>query len=569
MSEHPVPVPLSRWMTDPPVGVVAGNNGAEINVQHFISRVDAWMTDLEQRSGIRWAVYHSDSCELLAVLQALWQLGRTACVTSYNSVDEVERLAASVDGFCGEFPAIVDVVQGPANTTNGERNWIVLDADLVALELFTSGSSGEPKSISKTISQLQREIATLETLWPSESGSMVLSTVSRQHFYGLMFALLWPFCCGRQFETRLCEYPEDIIHRAASYPRFTLISSPSHLTRFNPGLDWSSLAPRCLYVVSSAAPLARKDSLAVSDLLDSPVREIYGSTETGAIAWRCQQTEKNAKWSALPGVGLAPDSAGGLRVSSTYLGEIESLSLPDRVDFDTRGCFTLHGRMDRIAKIEGKRVSMVSMEGLLQQHDWVDAVSALAITRTRIETAIVMQLSDAGKVQLRGTGRKAIIAVFKDILAREFEAVVLPRRWRFVEQMPYNREGKLPLEQLQILFEKKTAKWPRIVNQELVEGNLTLSCQIPSELIYFAGHMEGRPILPGIVQVHWAEHYGRKMLPVSGRFDRLEVVKFNQVVLPMYELTLSISFNEANRKLSFRYESERGVHSSGRICFRP
>jgi hypothetical protein len=79
--------------------------------------------------------------------------------------------------------------------------------------------------------------------------------------------------------------------------------------------------------------------------------------------------------------------------------------------------------------------------------------------------------------------------------------------------------------------------------------------------------MDSQPLLPGIVQVHWAEFYGRQMLPVSGRFECLEAVKFNQILLPLYEVTIILSFNEARGKLNFRYESDRGVHSSGRICF--
>jgi 3-hydroxymyristoyl/3-hydroxydecanoyl-(acyl carrier protein) dehydratase len=384
----------------------------------------------------------------------------------------------------------------------------------------------------------------------------------------MIFSLLWPFSSGRSFESRLCEYPEDIIQRAPHYSRFALISSPSHLGRFNPSLGWKALAPNCDYVISSAAPLSREDSVAVSGLLDTQVREIYGSTETGAVAWRSQQADKaDVLWAALPGVILTPAEGGGLSVCSSCSGDMDKQILPDRVEFDDQGGFRLCGRIDRIVKVEGKRVSLALIERLLQDHAWVKAVRALTIIRARIETAIVLQLNDVGKAQLQASGRKAIIAIFKDILAPDFETVVLPRRWRFVEQMPFNQQGKLPLENLQILFEKEALKWPEIIDQQLVDGQLTLQCRIPAELIYFEGHMDRQPLLPGIVQVHWAEYYGRQMLPVHGRFERLEVVKFNQIVLPLYQLTLSLSFNEASRKLSFKYESDRGVHSSGRICF--
>jgi 3-hydroxymyristoyl/3-hydroxydecanoyl-(acyl carrier protein) dehydratase len=179
-----------------------------------------------------------------------------------------------------------------------------------------------------------------------------------------------------------------------------------------------------------------------------------------------------------------------------------------------------------------------------------------------------MRLNEEGVIHLENSGRKTLIKIFKNLLSDHLESVVLPRRWRFVERMPFNPQGKLPLDRLQALFKKEELKWPRIIDQQLVGEQVTIQCYIPPQLIYFEGHMPDRPILPGIVQIHWAEAYGRRWLAVTGRFDRLEVIKFQQVILPEYKVKISLEFNSATRKLSFRYESERGVHSSGRICFR-
>jgi acyl-coenzyme A synthetase/AMP-(fatty) acid ligase len=478
------------------------------------------------------------------------------------------RLANSVDGFIGDFPSAATVVTEPESKALSSQHWIAIKHDFVALEIYTSGSTGDPKSILKTIAQLEREIEVLETLWPSEPASVVLATVSHQHLYGMTFALFWPFSSMRAFESKLCEFPEDIIYRAEHYSRFSLVSSPSHLMRFNPSFDWKAVASRCIYVISSAAPLAREDSIVAGKLLDTQVREIYGSTETGAIAWRSQQgNQYDASWRALPGINLTPTQDGTLSVKSPYLGEVDNLVLPDKVEFDDQGCFKLMGRVDRIVKVEGKRISLASIERLLLDHNWVKDVKALTIQGIRIETAIVMRLSDEGQAYLHQSGRKALIKNFRGILAEHLESVVLPRRWRFIEQMPFNQQGKLPLENLQSLFEKEETRWPQIIDQQLVDGQLTINCYIPPQLIYFDGHMEGRPILPGIVQLHWAESFGRQFLPVTGRFKCLEVVKFQKVILPHYEVKISLNFNETTGKLSFCYESDRGIHSRGRICF--
>ena len=70
-------------------------------------------------------------------------------------------------------------------------------------------------------------------------------------------------------------------------------------------------------------------------------------------------------------------------------------------EFDEQSCFRLLGRLDRIVKVEGKRISPAAIERLLGDDDWVEDVRALTLERARVETAIVMQLSTEGAAQLQ------------------------------------------------------------------------------------------------------------------------------------------------------------------------
>ena len=559
---------LSSWLQVLPKQIVAVRKGDAKTSEDFEQRVLDWVNALSEHSGNRWAVYHSDAYEFLAILFALWQLDRTACIPGDNRSGTMQRLELHVQGFVGQCSLPGTIVDARSKASS-KANWKVLAQDFVCLEIYTSGSSGEPKAITKTIAQLDLEVQTLEMQWPSQRESVILATVSHQHLYGITFRLLWPVSAGCPFERDWCEYTEDVLHLAKCYSSFVLISSPSHLGRINTVVDWSQLKGRCDYVLSSAAPLACADSLKASQIFEAPVREIYGSSETGAIAWREQKDlEYEALWRALPEVEVEPASDDTLIVRAPYLIEPDFFLLPDRVEFNRTGDFRLIARVDRIVKVEGKRVSLSAIENQLLEHPWVNNVKALTVEKNRVETAVVVELNEPGLQQIELSSKKEVIKQLKSTLSEFFEAVVLPRRWRFVNKMPFNQQGKLPLDVLQSLFIKEQVKWPDVLRQAMIDGRLTLECRIPTELIYFDGHFPGNPILPGIVQTHWAESYGRQFLSVKGCFTSLEAIKFQQVIPPESLVTLTLKYDENKNKLNFQYESKRGVHSSGRICFR-
>ncbi len=286
--------PLSSWLNEQPENIIAVQQARSVTTQDFLSRVGCWIEALGKHQESRCAVYHSDAYEFLAILFALWQLKCTACIPGANRPGTVKRLRDHVDSFAGEFSDDVAIVSSNCSNQISNRQWLNLEPHFIAIEIYTSGSTGEPKPITKTISQLEREIAVLESLWPGRQECVVLATVSHQHLYGMTFRLFWPFCAGQAFARKLCEYSEDVLHHAKHYSAFSLISSPSHLARINTSVNWGELTGHCHYVISSAAPLAREDSLNVGRLFNVAVREIYGSSETGAVAWRIQKDSEVA-----------------------------------------------------------------------------------------------------------------------------------------------------------------------------------------------------------------------------------------------------------------------------------
>ncbi|PTT88220.1 AMP-binding protein, partial [Pelomonas sp. HMWF004] len=73
------------------------------------------------------------------------------------------------------------------------------------------------------------------------------------------------------------------------------------------------------------------------------------------------------------------------------------------------------------------------------------------------------------------------------------------------------------------------------------------------------------PILAGVVQLEWAELFGRERFGIAGEFAGMEAIKFQRVITPQQRVTLSLAWTPG--KLSFRYHSPQGQHASGRLLF--
>lgn len=559
-------IPLSDWLRQAPDRPVATGPGGLKSYSDLTARVTFWCGMLTTSPGQRWAVYHQDTFEFAALLLALWQKGCTACVPGDNLPATVTRLKGRVSGFVGDFPTVRCLPDDAGSPPAGGRIWQRLPRDFVAIEVYTSGSTGTPKPIGKTFYQLESELATIEARWPAENDAILLATVTHQHFYGLVFRLLWPLCKGQVFEQESCRFSEDIFRLAQQYPHFCLVSTPSHLGRLSPTLDWATLRSRCQAVFSSAAPLRLEDSLRVAELLGVPVREIYGSSETGAIAWRIQDRTQEAEWEPLPGIGIESTRAGTLQVTARQVTDACQV-LSDRVLLNRSGRFRLLGRADRIAKIEGKRISLAEVEQVAEQHAWIKQARALVLVRRRTEVALVAELTNEGVRYLQSEGKRALIRTLREAFRLHFEPVALPRRWRFVEQMPYNRQGKITMSSLTELFQPERVEWPDMLNLAHSGDRLEMVLKIPKNLIYFEGHFPENPVLPGVTQLHWAVCYAQKHFGVALRFYQLEAIKFQQVIFPGDTVRLNLEYSTAKNKLLFTYESDRGKHSSGRICF--
>lgn len=516
---------------------------------------------LQARGVQRMAVHLEDAADLAIALLGAWRAGVAVLLPADLQAQTRQRWSNEVDLWLTDHSADVHLNDLLQPALPGAE----LDLDQCRLSLCTSGSSGEPKRIDKPLRQLANEVEALEQLWGADLGeAWIIGSVATQHIYGLLFRVLWPLCAGRPFVRKQLAFPEDLQRASREHPAFAWVGSPALLKRMGDNLDWPALsAVRRVFSSGGALPADAAQSL--QQRLQQWPTEILGSSETGGIAWR----QGASLWRPFAGVELSQDSDGALLIASPYLptGHVEHTADAARIAADGR--FELLGRLDRIVKLEEKRISLPMLEQALVAHDWVAEARLGVVQENRAVLGALLVLSDAGLFALREQGRRSLTEALRKHLSQHCEALALPRRWRLVRQLPLNSQGKLPQADIEALLLAPRPKAPEVLEQVETDGEWSLQLSVPPDLAYFSGHFPKAPVLPGVVQVEWALNLGRQLLNLSGKFAGMEVLKFQQLVRPGDEVQLHLRFDPERGKLYFAYRNDTATCSSGRIILEP
>jgi acyl-coenzyme A synthetase/AMP-(fatty) acid ligase len=544
-----------------PVGhPVARREGRGLDFAALRAHAAGWRAAFKAHGAQRLALFLEDTFEFAAALLGAWHSGVCVYLPADVRPATLEGLRAQVDAFVGRAPSGL----APLSPAPGApQDFAPLSPELAALVVYTSGSSGEPTAIAKRLSQLSREVATLGALFDAEAGQLpVLATVSHQHIYGLLFRVLWPLASGRPFEARVLPYPEDMVAALRPGPAL-LVTSPAHLKRLPASLDWGAVRGNLRGLFSSGGPLSLEALQACRDLLGRAPVEVYGSSETGGIAWRRRDTDDHAPWRVLPGVEVRTDED-ALAVRSPHL------ELPQGAWFTTEdrvrevpGGFELLGRKDRLLKLEERRVSLSAMERALMSGGLVREARVLPLTEGhRVTLAVVAVPTEAGWRLHETGGRRSLNQALREQLAHRFEPGALPRRFRYLEALPVNSQGKSTEAALAALFDPRR---PAFRVLERSGERVLLLVEVAGSSPYFDGHFPDTPILPGVVQVEWALRLGREHFALPPDFLRLEAVKFQRLIPPGTQVQLELTWAAGSGLLEFKVTSEAGAHASGRL----
>jgi hypothetical protein len=316
-------------------------------------------------------------------------------------------------------------------------------------------------------------------------------------------------------------------------------------------------------VFSSGGPLPPESAHEALTMLGQSPIEVYGSSETGGIAWR-QRATHGDHWDALPGVEWRLQE-GVLCVRSSHLADTQWWETSDRARHTDDGRFILLGRADRIVKVEEKRVSLAAMEQALVATGCVSEARVLLVPAEAGERlAVVAVPTEQGRSILRSAGKQALNETLRRELLKGVERVALPRRFRYVHEMPVNSQGKATQALLLALFQPSL---PPVQWHEQGPQRAAATLQVHAHLRVLDGHFPEAALVPGVAQLDWAAELAGRCFALPPKFLRAEQLKFQMPIQPPLQVELTLEWQEQAGQLHFRYASALGQHSSGRLVF--
>jgi acyl-coenzyme A synthetase/AMP-(fatty) acid ligase len=335
------------------------------------------------------------------------------------------------------FEELCELGRTQFNTETSLEN-LSFYADQCVGVLFTSGSTGNPTPNPRSWGALCEsaraeahalDLFSLEQLSTSPRPTVV-GTVPAQHSYGIESTVA--MCLQNRFaiSSDASFFPADILTALANVPRpRVLVTTPYHLKLLLDAVTLNT-GPAIDVVVSATAPLSPQLAAQAEKLLGCPVREIFGSTESGQIAAR--RTTQTDLWTLFPNTFLQTKNDETWVSGSHVAGDKQ---LNDIVELLPNHQFKLLGRTSDMVNIAGKRTSLGNLNFHLNSIDGVlDGVYFLpesddSTLITRLQAVVVTNSLTSAEIISE--------------LRKKIDPIFLPRKVRIVDHIPRNATGKV------------------------------------------------------------------------------------------------------------------------------
>ncbi len=446
------PLPLAQWLSAPrsndtPIAWLGEHTWTLGQLRYDVATL---VTTLQQRDGERWALCFENSYLFIVALLATLHAGKTPVIPGHSRVSLLEEQRGLFNGVLSDrtlaWSGVTLKIQSAYQSAEHHEPLPAI-AETRYVELFTSGSTGQPRRVVKPIACLDQEATLLAGRFAARlAGCRVVASVVPQHLYGLTFRIFLPMALGLPLHAAMLYYTEQLAALSHEH-HYAFISSPAFLKR----LDRQLTPPPVGLILSAGGVLPWEQVVQTANWLGVWPDEIYGSTETGILAW-CHRQRQDISWQPFPGVRIAAEGD-AFRAISPLIHHANGLLLDDILQFDDSGRFRLQGRRDRVVKIEEKRVSLGEIEQRLLELEGVCEAAALPITQGgRQGIGALLVLDERARQQWQQSGNAAQELAWRRALLPRMEPVTVPRYWRVVDEIPVNSMNKRVYAQLQELF---------------------------------------------------------------------------------------------------------------------
>jgi acyl-coenzyme A synthetase/AMP-(fatty) acid ligase/3-hydroxymyristoyl/3-hydroxydecanoyl-(acyl carrier protein) dehydratase len=415
-----------------------------------------------------------------------------------------------------------------------------LAADLAAVCLLTSGSTGAPQPHLKRWQPLVRNIAAeaerLAELMqvPSLQGLTIVATVPPQHSYGFESSVLLALLGGAAFDSGRPFYPADIVAALERVPRpRALVTTPFHLKTL---LLSGVTLPVVDLVLSATAPLSPQLAAEAEAKLQGRLIEIYGCTEAGQVAAR--RTTEGEVWTALGELHLWREQGDGTERFLVDGGHVtEPTPLADILDLLDERRFRLLGRANDLIHVAGKRSSLAHLNfhlnrvpGVQDGAFWLPDEVADGVVRP---VAFVVAPELTAQQVIQG-------------LRERLEAAFVPRRVVLLDELPREGTGKITAATLRALAARHLGVEPEA--SPTGDAHFAIAGDHPA----FDGHFPGQPTLPGVVLLSLVMQALDRQPDLKARLGAtpsIDSVKFTAPVAPGAALRVALA--EQGRGVGF------------------
>jgi uncharacterized membrane protein/acyl-CoA synthetase (AMP-forming)/AMP-acid ligase II/3-hydroxymyristoyl/3-hydroxydecanoyl-(acyl carrier protein) dehydratase len=536
----------------------------------------------------KWLLHCEDCWHFLLAFTALLQCKKEILLSANVSpayIEEIRSVTAH-----NAAPFLTDQIfpegESPENTfhipsllkamqkTEGPAEEVpAINADETSIIMYTSGSTGKPKAVLQRLTEFEADNRFIISKWGDEFLKRKLcSTVSQHHIYGLLFSILLPFTLGAPLRRRRIEFPEEI--EKLSDTQYMIITVPAFLKRAVEMESSSCLNLKSPWIFTSGGAVGFETAKKTNEVFGFWPLEVYGSTETSGIAWR--QSVNGQEWTVFDNAKISQNKDGCLIIRSPYIKDPAGFETADTVEILDDGRFLLKGRIDSVVKIEEKRISFTEIESRILQSGLASDVCAISLEDKRQYLAAAVVFNDKGKERFDGFEKHEINKFWREYLLQYFENIVIPKKWRYLEALPMDAQGKKKKEDIQLLFsdEKEaeesltSAGFSELEKEKLIEkteSSVSLDFFIPDTSPYFDGHFPGFPILPAVAQAELVLRFAKRYLGTGIDPAEIRRVKFTNFIRPFTPLLLKLVKKEKTISFNISSPENETVYSTGTV----